>query len=69
MGKPSLNSPNDCWERHGYTVKRIGHKRQIFDRDGNMVIDGTRPESPNDLMGYAEEIQYCKNHNLMLKED
>lgn len=65
---PNLNpnSPNGCYQRHGYTVERTrrksgaGHHRVIYDQNGQQVLSRA---------GYNAEIQFCIEHGLMLKED
>lgn len=56
--KPNTNSPNDCWNRAGYTVQRNGKLRTIYDNQGNAVIDRA---------GYDGEIEYCRKHCLMVE--
>ncbi|AVJ25450.1 hypothetical protein CQ006_04765 [Pseudomonas cedrina] len=63
---PNLNSPNGCYQRHGYTVERTprkggaGHHRAIYDQSGQLVLNRA---------GYDAEIQFCIERGLMLKED
>jgi hypothetical protein len=63
---PNPNSPNGCFQRHGYAVERTasrsgaGHHRAIYDQNGQQVLNRA---------GYDAEIQFCIEHDLMLKED
>ncbi|MCU1758748.1 hypothetical protein NTD84_03305 [Pseudomonas sp. 14P_8.1_Bac3] len=63
---PYPNSPNGCFERHGYTVERtprrsgVGYHRAIYDRHGQQVLSRA---------GYDAEIKFCREHGLMLQED
>ncbi len=63
---PDPNSPNGCFQRHGYTVERmprksgVGHHRAIYDRNGQQVLNRA---------GYDAEIQFCAERGLMLKDD
>jgi len=63
---PHPNSPNGCYQRHGYTVERTprksgaGHHRAIYDQNGQQVLSRA---------GYDAEIQFCREQGLMLKED
>lgn len=60
------NSPNGCFQRHGYNVERTprksgaGHHRAIYDRSGQQVLKRA---------GYDAEIQFCHEKGLMLRED
>jgi hypothetical protein len=66
MPNPNQNSPNGCYQRHGYTVERTprksgaGHHRAIYDQNGQQVLSRA---------GYDAEIQFCREQGLMLKED
>lgn len=59
------NSPNGCFERHGYTVVRTprktgaGHHRAIYDPSGQQVLYRA---------GYDAEIVFCRERSLMLQE-
>ncbi|WP_120967369.1 hypothetical protein [Comamonas sp. lk] len=58
----SPNSPNGCWDRHGYRVERIGQAmgaptRNIYGPDGALVLADT---------DYDEEMAYCREHDLLL---
>lgn len=63
---PDPNSPNGCYQRHGYTVERtlrksgVGHHRAIYDQNGQQVLSRA---------GYEAEIQFCAERGLMLKDD
>ena len=63
---PDTNSPNGCYQRHGYTVERTprksgtGHHRAIYDQHGQQVLNRA---------GYNAEIQFCRDQGLMLRED
>ena len=63
---PDPNSPNGCFQRHGYTVERtlrnsgVGHHRAIYDQNGQQVLSRA---------GYEAEIQFCAERGLMLKDD
>lgn len=58
------NSPNGCFERHGYTVIRTprksgsGHHRSIYNHNGQQVLNRA---------GYDEEAQFCADHGLMIE--
>jgi hypothetical protein len=60
---PQPNSPNGCFERHGYTVVRTprktssGHHRAIYDANGQQVLNRA---------GYDAELQFCRDQQLML---
>ena len=60
--KPAPNSPNGCWERHGYRVERIpktmgSPTRNIYAPDGTPVLKDS---------DYDEEMAYCRKHGLLL---
>uniref|UniRef100_A0AAU6W692 Uncharacterized protein n=1 Tax=Pseudomonas phage Aurca01 TaxID=3138527 RepID=A0AAU6W692_9VIRU len=63
---PDPNSPNGCFQRHGYTVERrprksgAGYHRAIYAQNGQQVLSRA---------GYDAEIQFCREQGLMLKED
>jgi len=63
---PNPNSPNGCYQRHGYTVDRTARKsgagfnRAIYDQNGQQVLSRA---------GYDAELQFCIERGLMLKED
>lgn len=63
---PNPNSPNGCYQRHGYTVERTprksgaGFHRAVYDRAGQQVLNRA---------GYDAELQFCVENGLMLKED
>lgn len=58
-----LNSPNGCFQRHGFTVVRTprktssGYHRAIYDRHGQQVLNRA---------GYDAEIQFCRERGLMI---
>lgn len=56
------NSPNGCWERHGYRVERYSvnpgapaRLRRIYAPTGELVLDG---------VGYDAEIRFCVDNKL-----
>lgn len=57
------NSPNGCFERHGYTVVRTpsksgpGNHRAIYDKTGQQVLNRA---------GYDEEMNFCIANGLLL---
>lgn len=58
------NSPNGCFERHGYTIERRpgpdGSKvRTIRNPEGEVVLQGA---------GYDAEIAFCKENSLMIED-
>lgn len=58
------NSPNGCWERHGYRVVRTERpmgspKRDIYAPDGTLVLEDS---------DYDEEMAYCREHGLLLPD-
>lgn len=63
---PDPNSPNGCYQRHGYTVERTprksgaGHHRAIYDQNGQLVLARA---------GYDAELQFCIDLGLMQKEN
>jgi hypothetical protein len=63
---PNPNSPNGCYQRHGYTVERtprksgFGFHRAIYDQNGQQVLIRA---------GYDAEIQFCREQGLTLRED
>lgn len=63
---PHPNSPNGCYQRHGYTVDRTprksgaGHHRAIYDQNGQLVLARA---------GYDAELQFCIDLGLMQKEN
>ena len=63
---PNPNSPNGCYQRHGYTVERTprksgaGHHRAIYDQNGQLVLARA---------GYDAELQFCIDLGLMQKEN
>jgi hypothetical protein len=63
---PDPNSPNGCYQRHGYTVERTprksgsGFNRAIYDHAGQQVLSRA---------GYDAEMQFCIESGLTLKED
>ena len=64
MGIPHPNSPNGCWQRHGYRSevpadKPHGGLRNIYSPDGTQVLANA---------GYEEQINYCREHALLLSE-
>ncbi len=62
---PDQNSPNGCFQRHGYTIVRTprksgaGHHRAIYDPGGQQVLNRA---------GYDAELQFCSEHRLLLEE-
>ncbi|MFV3314082.1 hypothetical protein [Pseudomonas sp. NY15374] len=63
LRNPQPNSPNGCFDRHGYTVIRTprksgsGHHRAVYDPNGQQVLNRA---------GYDAEIQFCRENGLML---
>ena len=63
---PDPNSPNGCYQRHGYTVVRTpskhgtGFHRAIYDPSGQQVLNRA---------GMDAEIQFCIENGLMQQED
>ena len=62
---PNPNSPNGCWERHGYRIERIpavmgAPTRNIYNPAGTLVLADTN---------YDEEMTYCREHGLLLPSD
>ncbi|AVD86229.1 hypothetical protein C4Q26_03315 [Pseudomonas sp. SWI44] len=64
--QPQPNSPNGCFERHGYAVVRTprvtgaGHHRAIYDPNGQQVLNRA---------GFDAEIQFCIEHGLLLENE
>ena len=62
---PQPNSPNGCFQRHGYTVERTprktvtGYHRAVYDPNGQQVLNRA---------GYDAEIQFCADHGLLQDE-
>jgi hypothetical protein len=62
---PNPNSPNGCYQRHGYTVARTPHKsgtgfhRAIYDPNGQQVLSRA---------GYDAEIQFCREQGLLIND-
>ncbi|MNM68432.1 hypothetical protein D3C81_799930 [compost metagenome] len=62
---PDPNSPNGCFQRHGYTVERTprktgpGYHRAVYDQNGQQVLNRA---------GYDAELQLCAEHGLLLNE-
>ena len=66
MGKstemPQPNSPNGCFERHGYTVVRtprksgVGSHRAIYDQRCQQILNRA---------GYDAEMQFCRDQGLL----
>lgn len=64
MGTPHPNSPNGCWQRHGYRSERPAGKpkatcRNIYAPDGTLVLVDA---------DYDAQINYCREHGLLLPE-
>lgn len=64
MGTPHPNSPNGCWQRHGYRSEKPAGKpfagvRNIYAPDGTLVLANA---------GYDEQMAYCREHGLLLPE-
>ena len=63
LRNPQPNSPNGCFDRHGYTVIRTprksgsGHHRSVYDPNGQQVLNRA---------GYDAEIQFCRENRLMV---
>ena len=62
---PHPNSPNGCWERHGYRIERIKRpmgppKRNIYAPNGTLVLEDS---------GYDEEMAYCRKNGLLLPSE
>ena len=63
---PNPNSPNGCYQRHGYTVERTprksgaGQHRAIYDQNGQLVLARA---------GYDAELQFCIDLGLMQKDN
>lgn len=62
---PDPNSPNGCFQRHGYTVVRTprksgtGFHRAIYDKAGQQVLNRA---------GYDAELQFCTDRGLLQVE-
>lgn len=62
---PNPNSPNGCYQRHGYTVARTprkrgpGSHRAIYDPNGQQVLNRA---------GYDAEIQFCREQGLLFDD-
>lgn len=64
MGYAHPNSPNGCWQRHGYRSERPagkpnGTRRNIYAPDGTLVLADA---------DYDAQINYCREHGLLLPE-
>lgn len=63
---PDPNSPNGCFQRHGYTVERTprksgaGYHRAIYDQHGQKVLNRA---------GYDAEMQFCAQQGMLVNED
>lgn len=63
--KVADNSPNGCFERHGYTVVRTpklrgpGNTRTVLNPQGEPVLNSA---------GYDAEIEFCRANGLMAPE-
>lgn len=60
------NSPNGCWQRHGFTVERLARidggpltRRVIRDPSGAVVLDG---------VGIDYETEYQQARGMLLPE-
>jgi hypothetical protein len=54
-----VNSPNWCFINHGYRIERDGHHRTIYSPFGEMVLNKA---------GYDEELNFCRENGLLVKE-
>lgn len=64
MGLPHPNSPNGCWQRHGYRSEMpqglaLARCRNVYAPDGTLVLVAA---------DYAKQIDYCRSRGLLLPD-